>query len=304
MSWQVYEWKFRLKSPLHIGFHKIMHFFKTRPYVPGKLLWGALTAKLTPMLGINDYQKVGEFLKKIIRFGYLYPYVEEKLYIPQYTEEGLKFGSLNQNDFEKKFISSMASAAIEAESLTAEEGMLHEVEFISPYTIDDGKPVYLPVYLKGLLWLREFAENGIRLSRSNDELIIIHNEASFNFKGHLANRFQIGGERKYGFGLVELKELDEISINEFKGWSGKWNEKDKEVYISLNSNDSVWSHILHSNNLNIKGNIEPLVGRDWEATKGAGRKLTSYGLFWHPGSILCEDRTFKITEFGLWEAVD
>lgn len=300
MSWQVYEWKFRLKSPLHIGFHKIMHFFKTRPYVPGKILWAALTAKLTPMLGINDYKKVGEFLKKIVRIGYLYPYVEGQFYNPQYTEEGLKFGSLTQNEFEKKLISSMASAAIDAESLTAEEGMLHEVEFISPYTIDNGKQVYL----KGLLWLREFSEDGLKLSKSNNELIITHNGASFNFKSQLANWFQIGGERKYGFGLIELTELDEISSNEFSGLPGKWNEEDGEVCMSINSNYPIWSHVFYSNNLNIKGNIEPLVGRDWEDSKGAGRKLTSHGLFWSPGSILCEERTFKITAFGLWEVED
>jgi len=299
MRWQVYEWNFRLKSPLHIGFHKIMHFFKTRPYVPGKILWAALTAKLTPMLGINDYKKVGEFLKKIIRFGYLYPYVEEKLYLLKYTEEGLKFGSLSQNEFEKRFISSMASAAIEHESLTAEEGMLHEVEFISPYTIDDGKPVYL----KGLFWLREFSEDGFAISKKNNGITIAHN-IEVDFKSQLANRFEIGGERKYGFGLVELKELNEISTHEFNGWSGKWREENEEVCISINSDNFIWSHVLHSNNLNIKGHIEPLVGREWEATKGAGRKLTSHGLFWSPGSILCEDRTLKITEFGFWETLD
>jgi hypothetical protein len=277
-----------------------MHFFRTRPYVPGKLIWGALTAKLTLILGINDYQKVGEFLKKAMRFGYLYPYVEGQLYLPKYTEKGLMFGPLSQNEFEKKFISSMASTAIEPESLSAEEGMLHEVEFISPYTIDDGKPVFI----RGFVWIREFTEKGIKLSRSNNELIITHNGTSVDFKSQLANRFQIGGERKYGFGLLELKELDEISNNEFNGLSGKWSEKDGEVCISINSDNPIWSHVLCSNNINIKGNIEPLVGRDWEAGKGAGRKLTSHGLCWSPGSILCEDKTFKITEFGLWEAID
>ncbi|MBC7333616.1 MAG: hypothetical protein H5T85_04020 [Actinobacteria bacterium] len=300
MNWSLYIWTFRLKSPLHVGFHKVMHFFSTRPYVPGKLFWGSLTAKLTPMLGINDYQKVGEFLKKAIRFGYLYPYVEEKLYCPIYTEDGLRFGSLSQNEFEKKFISSMASAAIEAESLASEEGMLHEVEFISPYTIDDEKPVFI----RGFVWIREFTENRFKLSKNNNKLIITHNGQVVDFKNSLANRFQIGGERKYGFGLLKLNKLDEVSSNEFNGLSGKWCEKDGEVCISINSDNPIWSHVLCSNNINIKGNIEPLVGRDWESDKGAGRRLTSYGLFWSPGSILCEDKTFKITEFGIWEAVD
>ena len=299
MSWCLYTWTFHLKSPLHVGFHKIMHFFRTRPYVPGKLLWGALTAKLTPMLGIDDYQTVGEFLKKAMRFGYLYPYVEDKFYLPKYTERGLMFDPLTENEFEKKFISSMASAAIEPDSLSAEEGMLHEIEFISPYTIDDGKPVYL----KGLVWIREFAENGISISRDNDKLIITNDRTNVDFKNQLANQFQIGGERKYGFGLVRLKEFNEISGNEMNILPGKWREKDGEVCITINSDTPIWSHILCSNNINIKGNIEPLVERDWDTEKGAGRRLTPYGLFWCPGSILCEDKTFRITEFGLWEVI-
>lgn len=299
MSWQVYEWKFRLKSPLHIGFHKILHFFKTRPYVPGKLLWGALTAKLTPILGINDYQKVGDFLKKTFRFGYLYPYVEGKLYIPQYTEEGLKFGDLNQNDFEKKFISSMASAAIEAESLTAEEGMLHEVEFISPYTIDDGKPVYL----KGLFWLREFSEDGFTVSKKDKNVIITFNTPNIDFETQLVNRLQIGGEQKYGFGLLELKEFIKSDQNILKDFYGEWLDEGSEFKLKLKSNDPIWAHLLHTDSLNIKGHIEPLVGREWEDSKGSGRKLTFHGLFWTPGSLLSTDITLRIMEFGLWEVL-
>lgn len=299
MSWQLYMWTFRLKSPLHVGFHKVMHFFRTRPYVPGKLLWGAITAKLTSILGINDYQKVGDFLKKAIRFGYLYPYVEEKLYFPQYTEKGLKFGSLFQNEFEKKYITSMASAAIETESLTAEEGMLHEVEFINPYTIDNRSPVFM----KGFIWIRGFSENGINLLKK-DTLIITYNGTKVDFKEELANQFQLGGERRYGFGLVKLGEFNKISNNRINELPGEWNERNGEVYITVNATNPVWAHVRCCNNINIKGNIEALVGRDWDIDKGAGRKLTSNGLFWCPGSIVCEDKTFKITEFGLWEVVN
>lgn len=298
MPWYLCEWTFQLKSPLHIGFHKIMHFFRTRPYVPGKLLWGALTAKLTHILGINDYQKVGDFLKKAMRFGYLYPYVEGNLYFPKYTENGLMFNSLSLNDFEKKFISSMASAAIDSESLTAEEGMLHEIEFISPYTIDEGSPVYL----KGLLWVRELSEDGIALSKKNKALITAHNGKNVELNKEVFNQFQLGGERKYGFGLVELNGFNQITDKKFDGLPGNWDEKEGEVIMTINSGEPIWAHVLCSDNLNIKGNVEPVVGRDWNASKGAGRSLTSYGLCWSPGSILCEDKTFKVKEIGLWEA--
>lgn len=294
MTWYLYSWSFQLKSPLHVGFHKVMHFFRTKPYIPGKLLWGALTAKLTPMLGVNDYQKIGDFLKKAIRFGYLYPCVDDQFFLPKYTENGLVFCSLSKNEFEKRFISSMASTAIDSDSLSAEEGMLHEVEFINPYTIDDEKPVFM----KGLLWIKEFSENGFNIIRKNNKLFIKYNGLDLDFKDKLANSFQVGGERKYGFGLLELNELDECkNLGEF---SGEWFDNCGEVYLKLGSNNSIWSHASHSNNIDIKGNIEPIVGRDWD-NKGSGRKLNAqHELFWSPGSILNEDRNFKITDFGLW----
>jgi len=302
MSWRLFKWTFRLKSPLYVGFHKVMHFYRTRPYVPGKPLWGALTAKFTPLLELNDYLKVGEFLKKAIRPGYLYPYIESneksELYYPKYTEKGLMFCLLSQYEFEKRFISSMASTAIEAQSLTAEEGMLHEVEFISSYTIDDGKPVFL----SGFIWVREFSENEISLS-IKDEVIITCKGKEVEFKRQLANRLQLGGERKYGFGLVELKELSEVNNAGFDELPGEWKEENGEVCISLKRGDPVLAHVHHFENLKIKGDIELLVGREWDPERGAGQKPESSDLCWTPGSILCEDKTFKVDEFGIWREI-
>ncbi len=297
MNWNLFEWTFCLKSPLHVGFHKIMHFYKTRPYVPGKLLWAALTSKLTQLLGLNDYKKVGDFLANSMRLGYLFPCVQSEIYIPKYTNNGLMFDSLPQNEFEKKFISSMASAPIDPESFTTEEGMLHEVEFISPYTIDDGKQVFL----KGLVWIRELSDNEFNLSINNDDLKITYNKISIEFKEQLANQFQVGGERKYGFGLLQLQDM--VPKNELNDFPGKWHEKNGEVCIFINKDNPVWSHISYSNDLIIKGNIEPLIGRDWDDEKGAGKKLKSHGLCWSPGSILCEDREFKVNEFGIWKSL-
>lgn len=295
MPWSLYQWTFQLKSPLHVGFHKVMHFFRTRPYVPGKLLWGALTAKLTQVLGINDYQKIGDFLKKAMRLGYLYPCDAGNLYFPKYTENGLMFNSLSLNGFEKKFISSTASAAIEAESLTAEEGMLHEVEFISPYTIDNGSPVYL----KGFVWIKDFSEIGIDLSKNDDSFKITHNGKTVDLNKEVFNRLQIGGERKYGFGLVELKEFKQITDKKFDGFPGSWDEKEGEVLIAINSGDPIWAHALCSNNLNIKGNVEPVVGREWDKTMGCGRKISEGEFCWIPGSILLSDAELFIDEFGI-----
>ncbi len=297
MTWQLYAWTFQLKSPLHIGFHKIMHLFRTRPYVPSRVIWGALTSKVTPILGTNNYQKLGTFLKKSMRFGYLYLCVEDKFFLPKYTEKGLMFGSLSQSEFEKKFISSMASAPIDSDSMSTEEGMLHEIEFINPYTIDEGKPVLL----KGLLWIREFSEDMLSTTIESDNFFIRYNDIKIDFKNQPID-FQVGGERKYGFGLIKLKEIKKIINSKLEPFAGEWDGKNTDIRLSLKKGDAIFSH-LEFENINMNGNIEPLVGRDWDtdSNKGSGRKLRTLGLCWSPGSILNEVKTFKVNEFDLWE---
>lgn len=297
MDWNLYECIFRLKSSLHIGFHKILIFSKTRYYVPGKLIWAALTAKVTPLLGINNYEAVGEFFKEVMRYGYFYLCVDGNLYIPKYTEEGLKFGSISQNEFEKKFITSIASTAIQPESLTAEEGMLHEIEIINPYTIDNGKPVYI----KGLLWVKNKSNNGFKITTNEETINILYNDNQVNFNKDF--QIQIGGERRYGFGLIELVELKKITDLNLADFPGTWREDKGEVVISIPNGGFIWAHTKVTLTLKIKGDIELIVGKDWDPEKGAGRRLKSEGLFWFPGSILIEDKEFKIVDFGWWELI-
>lgn len=297
MDWNLYEFIFKLKSPLHIGFHKVLIFSKTRYYAPGKLIWAGLTSKVTPLFGITNYETVGQFFKESMRYGYFYLCVDEILYIPKYTEEGLKFGPLSQNEFEKRFITSIASTAIQPESLTAEEGMLHEIEIINPYTIDNGKPVYL----KCLVWVKNKSKNGLNIEPKENEINISYNDKQVNFnKGF---QIQIGGERRYGFGLIELVELKKIPDLKSADFPGTWREDKGEVVISITKNNPIWAHTKSTANLNINGDIEPLVGRDWDSEKGAGRILKSEGLFWMPGSILIEDKEFRVIDSGWWELV-
>jgi hypothetical protein len=113
---------------------------------------------------------------------------------------------------------------------------------------------------------------------------------------------QVGGERKYGYGQLKLKELKEVKDQnlEHMGFRGIWKENENEIWLELKKNEFLWSHAKYNYNLKIKGSIEPVVGRNW-SDKGAGRELKYYGLYWVPGSILMDDETFKITKnFGLW----
>ncbi len=153
------------------------------------------------------------------------------------------------------------------------------------------------------MWIKDFSEDEFSIYIESDNIYIKNGNLEFSLRERIFNRIQIGGEQKYGFGLLELKGFIKSDQNKLQEFSGEWFEDGNEVKLKLDSNDSIWAHLLHTNGFNIKGNIEPLVGREWDADKGAGRRLTSYGLFWIPGSILNENNTFKINEFGLWEAL-
>jgi len=304
VSWHLYSLTFKLQSPLHIGFHKAMHLFRTRLYVPARPFWGAITAKLTRSLKSSNYKKVGEFLKKVMRFSYLYISNGNDVFIPIYTNEGLKLGNLSQIEFEKRFVSSLASTSIEPHSFTAEEGMLHEVEFISPYEIRKENGRLKPVFLKGLLWISERSEEGLSMRINEDNFSIANGKSNVEFSD-LVDTLQIGGERKYGFGqlkLEELKEVDDQNLSNL-GFKGGWKKDKDEIRLELKKDDFIWGHAKYSFDLKIKGSIEPIVGRDW-GNRGTGRELRSYGLCWVPGSILIEDKTFRIKEnFGLWEVI-
>ncbi len=305
MGWHPYLLTFRLRSPLHIGFHKVMHLFRTRAYVPARPFWGALTAKLTRRLESSNYREVGEFLKKVVRFGYFYLSDGNNVFIPKYTKEGLKFGNLSQIEFERKYIGSLISTSIEPYSLTAEEGMLHEVEFISPYEIEGKNEEPKSVFLKGLLWISERSVGKLAVQVNKNDFSITDGKNNVRFSD-LASTLQVGGERKYGFGQLELdrkngiKKVDTWDLRPL-GFDGTWKTYKSEVILELKKNEFIWSHTKYNSDLKIKGNIEPIVGRDW-SDRGAGRELKSHGLCWAPGSILMEDKTFKVTEdFGIWE---
>jgi len=252
---------------------------------------------------------------KVMRFGYFYLSIDVDenrniIYIPKYTGKGLKFGNipekeLSQIEFEKRFISSLASTSIEPYSFTAEEGMLHEVEFISPYQIhkDNEKPK--SVFLKGLLWVSERSGEKLAMQINENNFSITDGKTEVMFS-NLADTLQIGGERKYGFGQLKLEEFKEVNDQDLDclGFKGRWKETDDGIILELKRNDPIWSHAKYNSDLKIKGSIEPIVGRDW-SDKGAGRELRSHGLCWVPGSILEEDTIFKITEdYGLWGKIE
>ncbi|MGH9762580.1 MAG: hypothetical protein ACREAC_17305, partial [Blastocatellia bacterium] len=185
MAWQIHRVVFRVRSPLHIGWGKVGNLQRTRPYVTGRAMWGALTMRLTrdaanggsAAANSRDYQQVGLEVHRSMAFSYFYPAVSSV------SEYEIAWPWLDEARFGRQFLSSYGGTALSYPSQSSATGMLHEVEFITPTTLDCGLPVFLVGYI--------LEEQGCAL-RWREAL----------------RRFQIGGERGYGWGDTELVEAE------------------------------------------------------------------------------------------------
>jgi len=212
MAWTHYRLRFRLLAPLHVGWRKTGNLMQTRPYVPGRLLWAALTARLTRNAGqghdAQAYQDVGKRVQEYFRFGYLWPSLDGKH--PYFPWE-------HPADFEYLLLGSYMSTSLHPQSTTAEEGSLHEVEFLAP-TARDGRPVFL----LGDLWVSED-------DLPNDPANLGDWKAALSY-------LQLGGERGYGWGRVRLVECQEDGLSWEEGWD--WQEAGEEVEVSYKGGNS------------------------------------------------------------------
>jgi len=283
MSWKCFDLTFSIKSPIHIGYRKIGLLQRTRYYIPGKNLWAALTAKMTSVLrnspSGSDYKNIGNFIRENMIFSYFYLQKDKKSYLPEFIKgKGLVYGNLLQDEFERRFITSIPSTAIDHEIGSAEYGSLHEIEVITGGDKEDKKPVDLG----GHLFVRE-QEN----LASSDNDIIFESESIVRVLG---DGIFVGGERSYGFGKICLEKIQKAKNSEY--------ELENEVFIKLGKGDHIRAHLEVAKNVRLKGEIEAFSGREW-GDEGSGRKKSKPLAAWVPGSIAIDDYRLKVTEFGI-----
>lgn len=263
MTWKMYSVTFRLLSPLHVGWFKQGNLQRTRPYLSGKTLWGALTARLARMED-GSYEKTGNQVNEWLAFSYFYPSTQERNIWP-WGEQA--------DEFTWHYLGSYASTALNYDQNSAEEGSLHETECINPYT-RQGEPVYLVGYI--------FEKEG----------------CSIKWQEAL-KRLQLGGERKYGWGRVRVIGEPQKTSVFWRGWEVSDLNGERPILVSEEV-ARLYAHLRYSDSTDsVQGTLEPLVGRETQVDSEHGQHVQFYGLAWAPGSICKAGLRVKIGEFGI-----
>ncbi len=268
MAWTAYKVVLHLLTPLHIGARKLGNVQYTRPYVTGKALWGALTARLTrdvAALG-GDYIKVGSQVNEELAFSYFYPASGEQVDLWPWGDKA--------DEFAWRYLGTYASTALNYTQSAAAEGSLHETEFIAPRT-RNGQPVNLIGYI--------FAQAGCNLKWRD-----------------MLSRLQLGGERTYGWGRVAKAKVESAGDLLFEHWQIELT-KNRPVLTATDKDAPLFAH-ARTDGLQAQGRIEPLVGRQTSDSGKHGEAPREAEICWAPGAHISADTRITIGAMGIWKS--
>ncbi len=264
--WRAHRLVFELLSPLHVGWRKLGNLQATRRYVPARAVWGALTARIVRDAGGCNYDAVGTAVNSELAFTYLYPSARP---------DGVETWPWQIDEFDWRFLGSYAGTAL-TDGRKAEEGMLHETEYIASRTRDGG-----PVFLIGY--------------------IFVHENSTLRWCEAL-RRLQFGGERSYGWGRVRTIAVEhEEVLTAYPELV--WQLEGRRPTATVAQNGRLLAH-ARGKGIACQGMVEPLLGRVTSTSSGAFGEYPSEAVVcWEPGSTLESTCTFEIGPFGIWEAI-
>lgn len=284
MTWRAFQVVLRLRSPLHVGCGTAGNLQRTRPYITGRVLWGALTMRLTrdavqgrgPATDSLKYREVGDQVHQSLAFTYFYPALKSG------NDYRVAWPWENEGSFRHRFVSSYPGTALSYPQKSAAEGMLHEVEFISPNTLDTGELVFLKGYM--------FEKEGYTLDWQP-----------------ALKRLQLGGERGYGWGSVELVLASQCNDEHLFGGVATFKGDGGVPVVHLPVDGCLLAHTL-AENLPVAGDAEPLVGREWRSDAPRRRYVGQYiaynDICFIPGTAIHQAFDFEVKQYGVWRGLN
>jgi hypothetical protein len=298
--WNRFPVCLELLSPLHIGFLPNTVgtvSAPTRLYVPGKNVWAAVTAALAERMfdspGPQDFAVVGADLRNAAVFSYFYLCDGERVFTPSYSTGELRWGELQDCDFRAIFLHSRISTQI-AGTGTAEDGSLHEIEFIRQRI---GSPITgaRPSLLCGVIWLQEQSTlAGVPLEIEHELPVLSRGKS----KLPLLEEIVLGGERNYGFGRVHRLRTSQTIARQLEDlWPA-------DYPASFLLNGPLAAHSAYMREISFKGEIEIVASREYpkrvaKVYESPGASISSSGYFFAPGTVIGEHPiTATIDSFG------
>ncbi len=280
MAERWYELLFKPLQPLHIGTGNYGVVSPTRLFIPGQTMQGALICALGNYLkkAETEMKEKCDIFSKISNF---YPVITDnynnEICLPAYKQAELYFGKFSEKEFRYRFIKSIISTSIQSDNRAAKENSLHEIEYL--LTADKTNP-QTQLSFKGILNLdlqaNLLAENG---KKYNDF-----------FKNNL--KIVVGGERKYGFGLMILNEIKQLADVNSKQWNLENNSGENKFSIAA---ETPIVHFVNDYGQRkiIKGEIET----GFEISKSSENNiiLQKLGKLYIPGCECGEQITFSIS---------
>lgn len=307
MAWQYLPLTYRVLSPIHIGYRSVGIIDRTRYYVPAKNFWAAVTASLTTRLHrtprADDYRAVGELVQRRLRFTYFFPAARPaekplatlKCYLPEYRKGRtvyLEHPDKQEADVEAIFVSSYVSTALDHSRQAAAERLLHEIEHLQPQARIEGD--CWETHLVGGVWIAPGNDpSGVEI-RLEGETVLIKGLPTLD-------RLTIGGERSYGFGRLQLAE-DRIDYLGLGSWEAQEGDPGGLLIVPPERSATVLAHVKHEAGVYYEGLLEPVVGREWDADKGAGRFLAGGTVYIAPGGR-CPASAYAVDGWGFWSAM-
>ncbi len=273
MNWTAYKIVLHLQTPMHMGRAKMGNLQITRPYVHGKALWGALTARITresTLARSRDYRDVGNKVNEQLAFSYFYPTIGENVSLWPWDDP---------ERFAWQFLGSYASTALDYSQNSAADGSLHETEFIAPHTRYNQ-----PVNLVGYIFERD--------------------DCTLPWRDALS-KLQIGGERTYGWGRVRLGGSQEVGPGEKLFGFYSLHLSGQRPALSLGKDAVVLlahTRAVDPGAVQAEGRVVPLVGRETKDASAHGRDVVMRAVCWEPGARGKEKTSVAILDNGLWAA--
>lgn len=289
MEKSVRQWRLvlELRSPMQIGVGSLGMVEKTDMYIPGRVIWGALTATLvrqkilTP--SYSNFQKIGGLLgPHETFFSSFFPSFDKGIseWLPIFNKNnrswvkyicGEKIFDPRQIRSEKEMqailISGQAGNATDPIRMATFDESLHETDIISP-VIREGKKM-IPVCYTGVVQLPE------KISIPEDD---IHFDISADTLDSAFNQCRLGGGRKRGWGIVRVISVKNESPLEETLNTRKYPDGSELLTSS--------THPVQEKDSIYNGRAFLAVYRQYCKRKGLGRQLSAAQLCWETGTVL------------------